>query len=55
MANKAGLYEYKIPLGIQYRFASNWKSLKSIAVNMVKPFYKNHIDKGTCLYFKKRT
>jgi hypothetical protein len=53
MAAIAGLREIKIPMAIQYRFATNWKPAIPLLKNLVRPIYRNIFSGGTTLFFAK--
>lgn len=54
MANKAGLELVKIPLTIQYAYASNWKPIKPALKTILRPLYRDVFQKGTSLFFRQK-
>jgi 2-polyprenyl-3-methyl-5-hydroxy-6-metoxy-1,4-benzoquinol methylase len=53
MATLAGFKLKKIPLSILYANSTNWKLIKPIIINCIKPLYTNVLSMGTSLYFEK--
>ena len=54
MADKAGLELVKIPLTIQYVHATNWKPIKPALKNVLRPLYRDVLQKGTSLLFRQK-
>jgi len=52
MAASVGLQEAKIPLRIQYAFATNWQLPKPALKNLLVPFRRNLLKKGSYLLFR---
>jgi SAM-dependent methyltransferase len=55
MADLAGLLSVRIPLGVQYRAKTNWRSPRHSLKNLLKPLHQNFIKKGTYLFFRKKS
>ena len=51
MAEIAGLQEVKIPIRLQYIYSTNWRPIREMAKNLLRPFYYNVLQKGTYLFF----
>lgn len=52
MAAQAGLQEAHIPLAIQYAFATNWQLPKPALKNLLLPFTRTVLRRGTYLLFR---
>lgn len=52
MAASAGLREVKIPLRLQYAFATNWQLPKPLLKNLLLPLSRNLLQRGTYLFFR---
>ena len=55
MAELTGLELVRIPLRIQYAAITNWKPIKRMLKNILKPFYSNMFKKDTCFFFAQKT
>jgi len=53
MAACAGLREVKIPLRLQYAFATNWQLPKPLLKNLLLPLSRNLLQRGTYLIFRR--
>ncbi len=54
MAEKAGLELVKIPLTIQYAYATHWKPIKPALKNILRPLYRDVLQRGTSLFFRQK-
>jgi len=54
MAKIAGLQEVKMPIWFQYAFSTNWRPVREMAKNLVRPLYYNVLQKGTYLFFRSK-
>ena len=53
MAEEAGMHEVFIPIKIQYRYTTDWNSIKKIAKNIIRPIYRNILKKQNYIVLKK--
>jgi hypothetical protein len=52
MAGAAGLQAAQLPLCIHYAFATNWQLPKPALKNLLVPFTRNVLHRGTYLLFR---
>ncbi|OQB30073.1 MAG: Methyltransferase domain protein [Bacteroidetes bacterium ADurb.Bin174] len=52
MANKAGMEEVIIPIKLQYRYSTDWSSAGKIVRNILRPIYRNILEKQNYLFFR---
>jgi len=53
LGKSVGLEQLKIPLNIQYKYNTNWKSVRSIIKNITYPVYLNYFSTKNYMLFKK--
>lgn len=54
MAKIAGLQEVKMSIWFQYIYGTNWRSVRKMAKNLLRPLYYNVLQKGTYLFFRNK-
>lgn len=54
MGDIVGLEQVKIPMFLQWRYATNWNGLKRIIWHLTRPLYINVFSKGTYLFFRQK-
>jgi 2-polyprenyl-3-methyl-5-hydroxy-6-metoxy-1,4-benzoquinol methylase len=54
MAKIAGLQEVKMPIALQYVYSTNWRPVREMAKNLLRPLYYNVLQKGTYLFFRNK-
>jgi len=55
MAEIAELQEVKIPIRLQYIYSTNWRPVRMMVKNLLRPLYYNVLQKGTYLFFRRNT
>jgi 2-polyprenyl-3-methyl-5-hydroxy-6-metoxy-1,4-benzoquinol methylase len=50
LAREAGMVEVRMPLRIQYAYATNWNSLRNIARNLIRPLVREMVAKRNYVF-----
>lgn len=54
MAEKAGMFEFKVPFKVQYDNQMGWLNSRSFIKNAVLPIYRNWLQQGNYVFFKSK-
>lgn len=52
MANLVGLEPVRFPISLQYAHSTNWIRVKPVIKNILRPIYRNILQKGIYMFFR---